>query len=197
MLAEQIEWFEGGLDEPDAPERFHVEVPSNIRLSRIGEGETLSRLLEEGDLDAVVGPAEPECFQRAAHISRLFPNYRQVEQDYYRRTRFFPIMHMVVVRSEVYRAHPWVAQSLFKAFGDAKALGFERLRQTWDLPCALPWIMSDLEEIEQIFGANHWPYGIAQNEALLERMTQASYEQGLSIRKLDVRELFAEETWGT
>ena len=75
MLAEQIEWFEAGLDEPDAPERFHVEVPSNIRLSRIGPGETLSNLLEEGDLDALVGPAEPEFFSTSSPhfkaVSRL------------------------------------------------------------------------------------------------------------------------------
>ncbi|MEE8350485.1 MAG: ABC transporter substrate-binding protein [Acidobacteriota bacterium] len=197
VTAEQIDWFEGGLDEPNAPERFHVDVPSNIRLSRIGEGETLSKLLEDGDLDAVVGPAAPECFGRANHIARLFPDYRQVEQDYYRRTGFFPIMHMVVVRSEVYRANPWVAQSIFQAFQRAKTLGFERLNQTWDLPCALPWIMSDLEEIETIFDGDHWPYGIAENNALLERMTQASYEQGLSKRKLEVQELFAKETWGS
>ena len=106
-------------------------------------------------------------------------------------------MHMVVVRSKVYRTHPWVAESIFEAFSQAKTRDFERLRQTWDLPCALPWIMSDLEEIEKVFGGDHWPYGVAGNETLLERMTRASYEQGLSSRKLEVRELFAEETWGT
>ena len=197
VSAEQMDWFEGGLDAPNAPERFHVDMPANIRLNRINEGETLSKLLEQGKLDALIGPAEPESFRRVSHISRLFPDYRQVERDYYQRTGFFPIMHMVVIRTEVYRAHPWIAQSIYEAFESAKAAGLERLWQTWDLTCAVPWLMSDLEEIEEVFGSNHWPYGLAQNLPLLERMTQASLEQGLSARKLEVQELFAKETWGT
>ena len=195
VRAEQVEWFEGGLNEPNAPERFHVELPSDIHVSRIGEGETLSSLLEEGDLDALIGPAEPECFRRADHIVRLFPNYREVERDYYQRTRFFPIMHMVVIRNSLYQRDPWIAESIYRAFETAKAEAMERLWQTGVLACAVPWLMSDLEEIEKVFGPDHWPYGIDQNRGLLERMTQASYEQGLSTRKLEVEELFVREMW--
>ena len=36
-------------------------------------------------------------------------------------------MHLVVVRRDVYEAHPWVAQSLYKAFVLAKAEANERL----------------------------------------------------------------------
>ena len=108
--------------------------------------------------------------------------------------RFFPIMHMVVVRTEVYHSHPWVATALFKAFETAKARGLERLQQTWALPCAVPWLMRDRDEIRELFGLDHWPYGIAKNRAILERMTRASLEQGLSSRKLEVNDLFAAET---
>ena len=195
--AQQIEWSEGGLNTPDEPERFHVDMPSDIHLSRIGPGETLSQMLEEGKLDALIGPAEPECFRRAAHIERLFPDYRSVEKDYYKRSGFFPIMHLVVIRREIYQEHPWVAQSLFDAFQSALASQLERIRNTSVLAISLPWLMSDLEEIDEVFGGEHWPYGIAKNKALLERMTQASFEQGLSSRKLEVEELFAEETWQT
>jgi len=197
IRAQQIEWSEGGLNTPDEPERFHVDMPSDIHLSRIGPGQTLSQLLEDGKLDALIGPAEPECFRRAAHIERLFPDYRSVEKDYYKRSGFFPIMHLVVIRREIYQEHPWVAQSLFDAFQSALATQFERIRNTSVLACALPWLMSDLEEIDEVFGDEHWPYGIAKNKALLERMTQASFEQGLSARKLEVEELFVEEMWQT
>lgn len=197
LKAEEMEWFEGGLDEPDAPERFHADLPAAIHLSRIGPGETLSRLLETGKLDAVIGPAEPESFRRTSHVVRLFPDFRTAELEYFKRTGFFPIMHMVVVRTEVYRSHPWVAESLFEAFQEAKRIGFKRLWETWDLASAVPWLLSDLEEIREVFGADHWPYGIAGNRPLLERMTQASFEQGLSPRKLEVNELFAAETWKT
>jgi 4,5-dihydroxyphthalate decarboxylase len=197
IRAQQIEWSEGGLNTPDEPERFHVDMPSDIHLSRIGPGETLSQMLEEGKLDALIGPAEPECFRRASHIERLFPDYRSVEKDYSKRSGFFPIMHLVVIRREIYQEHPWVAQSLFDAFQSALASQFERIRNTSVLACALPWLMSDLEEIDEVFGGEHWPYGIAKNKALLERMTQASFEQGLSSRKLEVEELFVKETWQT
>ena len=197
IKANQIEWFEGGLNEPDEPERFHVDMPPDIHLSRIGPGETLSQMLEEGRLDALIGPTVPESFKRAAHIERLFPDYRSVEKDYYRRSGFFPIMHLVVIRREIYQQHPWVAQSIFEAFQSAFSPQLERIRNTGVLACSLPWLMADLEEIEEVFGEEHWPYGIAKNKALLERMTQASFEQGLSARKLEVEELFAEETWQT
>ena len=197
IKANQIEWSEGGLNEPDYPERFHIEMPPDIHLSRIGPGETLSQMLEEGKLDALIGPTKPECFGRAAHIERLFPDYRSVEKDYYKRTGFFPIMHLVVIRKEIYQEHPWAAKSILDAFQLALSTQLERLRSTGVLACALPWLMSDLEEIEEVFGDEHWPYGIAKNQALLERMTQASFEQGLSARKLEVEELFAEETWQT
>ena len=87
--------------------------------------------------------------------------------------------------------------AILEAFQSAFSSQFERIRSTGVLACALPWLMSDLEEIKEVFGEEHWPYGIAKNKALLERMTQASFEQGLSARKLEVEELFAEETWQT
>ena len=197
IRAQQIEWSEGGLNTPDEPERFHVDMPSDIHLSRIGPGETLSQMLEEGKLDALIGPTLPECFGRAAHIERLFPDFRSVEKDYYKRTGFFPIMHLVVIRREIYQEHPWAAKSILDAFQSALDTQLERLRSTGVLACALPWLLSDLEEIDEVFGDEHWPYGLAKNKALLERMTQASFEQGLSARKLEVEELFAEETWQT
>ncbi|MEE2821924.1 MAG: ABC transporter substrate-binding protein [Acidobacteriota bacterium] len=197
IRAQEIEWFEGGLNEPNAPERFHVELPSDIHINRIGEGETLSNLLEKGSMDALIGPAEPECFRTADHIVRLFPDYRAVERDYYQRTQFFPIMHMVVIRNSLYKSDPWIAESIYQAFEKAKVEAFERLWQTGVLACAIPWLMSDLEEIESVFGPNHWPYGIDNNRELLERMTQASYEQGLSTRKLELEELFVKEMWKT
>jgi len=193
---ERIEWFEGGLDAPE-PERYHVEISGGVHVQRIKAGETLSRLLEEGRLDAVMGPAEPECFRRASHIARLFPDYKRVEQDYFRRTKFFPIMHMLVLRNDVYRENPWAAMSIFKAFQSAKEKGMQRLWETWDLPCAVPWLLPELEETRAIFGPDHWPYGIAANQGVLERMTRASLEQGLSPKKLAARDLFARETWQT
>ena len=137
------------------------------------------------------------CTADSIFLVQLFPDFRNVEKDYYQRTGFFPIMHLVVIRKEVYQENPWAAKSIFDAFQLAFSTQLERLRSTGVLACALPWLMSDLEEIEEVFGDEHWPYGIAKNQALLERMTQASFEQGLSARKLEVEELFAEETWQT
>lgn len=197
IKAQQIEWFEGGLDAPGTPERYHIDLAKDIRLTRIGPDQTLSRMLEEGKLDAVIGPAEPECFRRVPHVVRLFPDFKRIEQQYYRRTKFFPIMHMLVLRNEVYRANPWVAMSVYRAFLAAKEKGMVRLWETWDLPCAVPWLLSDLEETKEIFGPDPWPYGISGNQGVLERMTRASYEQGLSPRKLELQDLFARDTWQT
>jgi len=39
----------------------------------------------------------------------------------------FPVMHTVVLRADVYERHRWLAQSLFKAFEQARAETADRL----------------------------------------------------------------------
>ncbi|MEE9549812.1 MAG: ABC transporter substrate-binding protein, partial [Candidatus Binatia bacterium] len=130
----------------------------------------------------------------SGRVQRLFPNYREVEQEYYQRTGFFPIMHLVVVRRALYQEHTWVAASLLRAFVQAQRIGWERLQRIDSLQVLLPWLPAEIEATTALMGLNHWKQGFAENYDILDSMCQYHREQGLSKRRLSAEELFATET---
>lgn len=195
--AREMRWFTGGLAAPGYVERAAINLPSDVNLTVIDESQTLEAMLDDGELDALISPVRPSSLvERRGMVRRMFPDYRAVEKDYYRRTKIFPIMHTVVLRREIYEADPWVVASLFEAFERAKLVGRERLLVTGPLAVALPWVPADLEEIDEVFGgADPWAYGIEPNRHVLEAMTKYSHEQGLASRKVTLDELFAAESF--
>jgi len=113
-------------------------------------------------------------------------------------TRFFtkygfvPVNHTYIVRGDVYRAHPWVAVNLYAAFVKAKAYARENLLER--IPEALFFGPEYLTMTQQILGDDPFPYGVKANAAMLDTIIGYSNEQGLTLRKMKVEELFAEET---
>ncbi len=185
VAPETIHWFRR------RSEHVAIEIPKGIRLDNIAQGETLDDLLEAGALDAVALTQAPRGFRAGApHIQRLFADARAVEADYYRRTKIFPIMHLVVIRRAVYERDPSLAARLARAFEAAKQLAFEAYEE--GLP-ALPWVNLDLEYARAIIGRDVYPYGVQNNLPTLEAATLYSHEQGLTPRKFSVEELFAPE----
>jgi 4,5-dihydroxyphthalate decarboxylase len=190
-----VEHCPGGEEEPGRDEKIRLNLPGAIRLRPIGPTQTLSRMLADGELDALVTARAPSTFHsQPDKVKRLFPDYVEQEKAYYRRTRIFPIMHTVVIRRDVYRANPWVAQSLYKAFTAAKAKAFEMYRQTAALPAMLPWLVAHVEETRREMGEDWWPYGLAPNRHVLEAFLRYHHEQGLSRRRFAPEALFAKET---
>lgn len=193
---DSVEYVTGGLEEPDRPEKIKLNLPENIRVTRIGPGKTLTKMLADGEIDALHTARSPSCFNAEnPHIRRLFPHYKDVEKAYYRRTRTFPIMHTVVIRRDIYEANRWVAQSLFKAFNVAQQRAYSDLQETAALKVMLPWLVDHLEETVNEMGANFWPYGLKENWNVLDTFLKYSFEQGLSARRLSPEDLFAEETF--
>ena len=189
------EHFSGGEEEPGRDEKLKINVPSHIRLRAIPGDKTLSRMLADGELDALVTARAPSTFhQEPDKVKRLFPNYVEVEKEYYRRTRIFPTMHTVVIRRDVYAKNPWIAQSLTKAFTEAKMRAYDLYGQTAALPAMLPWLVSHTEEIRKEMGDDWWPYGLEPNRKALETFLRYHHEQGLSKRLFKPEELFARET---
>ena len=189
------EHFSGGEEEPGRDEKLKISVPSSIRLRAIPGDKTLSRMLAEGELDALVTARAPSTFHREPDkVKRLFPNYVEVEKEYYRRTRIFPTMHTVVIRRDVYARNPWIAQSLTKAFTEAKTRAYQLYKQTAALPAMVPWLVAELEEARREMGEDWWPYGLEPNRKALETFLRYHHEQGLSKRLFKPEELFARET---
>jgi 4,5-dihydroxyphthalate decarboxylase len=190
-----VEHFSGGEEEPGRDEKLKLNLPSHIRLEPIPGDKTLSRMLADGELDALVTARAPSTFTtRPNDVKRLFPNYVEVEKEYYRRTKIFPTMHTVVIRRDVYEKNRWVAQSLYKAFTEAKARAYALYNQTAALPAMLPWLVSHTEEARKEMGDDWWPYGLEPNRKVLETFLRYHHEQGLSKRRLAPEELFAPET---
>lgn len=188
-------WYFGGQDGPGERERAVVSIPDDVDRVFIREDQTLGRLLVDGEIDALLAPHIPRCFrEQDPSVRRLFPDFRTVEADYHRRTGFFPIMHLIVIRKDVYEHTPWVAASLFEAFGRAKHAAFERLQFTGTLAAMVPWLFADLEEVEDLFEGHYWPYGVAENRSELETMLRWAHRHGITVSDLTVEDLFAPET---
>jgi 4,5-dihydroxyphthalate decarboxylase len=161
----------------------------------IGPTQTLSQMIAAGEIDALVTARAPSTFAtQPDKVQRLFPNYVENEKEYYRRTKIFPIMHTVVIRRDVYRKNPWVAQSLYKAFVAAKAKALELYHQTAAMPAMLPWFVAHVEETQREMGDDWWSYGLAPNRHVLDTFLRYHHEQGLSKRRIAPEELFAKET---
>jgi 4,5-dihydroxyphthalate decarboxylase len=187
----KIEWVQGAINEPGAygnPSVMPMLKPINIKQNT--SGKSLSDLLESGDIHAIVGSNLPRALKRHPDVVRLFPDYRAKEQDYYKRTKIFPIMHLIVIRNDIYEKNPFVATSLYDAFNAAKDLARERMRYSGTLRYMLPWLPDDVEEIDTLFDGDCWPYGVEPNRPTLEALVSYMVEQGLIPDTIPIEKLF-------
>jgi 4,5-dihydroxyphthalate decarboxylase len=195
VATNSVTYYTGGEEQPGRPEKLALDLPSDIRVIRIGPDQTLSSMLASGDIDALYTARTPTTFQSGnGRVKRLFEEFQSVERDYFRRTRIFPIMHTVVIRREVYERNPWIAQSLTKAFCAAQRETYEDLSQTAALKTMLPWLTAHVEETRREMGADFWPYGFQENRHTLATFLRYAYEQGLSKQVLEPERLFAPAT---
>jgi 4,5-dihydroxyphthalate decarboxylase len=187
-----LHWFMGGLNTPTEHPLIGLNLPKDVRLDFLKPGQTLEDMFEAGGLDALLSIYIPSPFRKGSpRMARLFPSFKQVEQDYYRRTRVFPIMHTVVLREDVHRQHPWAARSLYQAFRAAKDLAIEGLHDSDALQVTLPWLLDHVEEAWRVFGRDFWSYGLEANRPTLAALGRFVHEQGLSPRPVSPDELFA------
>ncbi len=186
VLPQDIHWFRR------RSEHVAIDIPPGIRIDSIAKDQTLDGLFEDGRLDALAVTSPPRSFlQGSPVVRRLFPDCRTVEAEYYRQTKIFPIMHMVVIRRAIYEQEPTVAIRLVEGFEAAKRNAFEDYTEGLS---SLPWVNLDLEYAQQVLGKDVYPYGVKKNLPTLEAATLYSHEQGLTQRRFAVNELFARET---
>jgi 4,5-dihydroxyphthalate decarboxylase len=188
-----VEWFTGGLEEPGRQEKVELQLPAEIRVTPIAPTRTLTEMLEVGELDAVVSARAPSALRRGT-VTRLFNNYWEEEERYYRRTGIFPIMHVLVLRRDIYEKHRWVAQTLYHAFEEAKRFAMREMEEVAAVKVMHPWIGAEVERLRAMFGEDWWPYGVESNRRTVEMLIQYLQEQGLIARPLGVEQLFAPET---
>ena len=191
VRAADMHWFMGGLTKPTEPPLIPLDLPASIRLEFLPAGQTLEQMFLNGELDALFSIYLPSIFlQGSPRIQRLFPDFKSVEQDYYRRTGIFPIMHTIVIREDIYRAHPWAASSLYNAFREARDTAIEKFYDTDALHIALPWLIDHVEESWRVFGRDYWAYGLQPNRPAIDALGRYVHEQGLSPRPVTADEMF-------
>jgi 4,5-dihydroxyphthalate decarboxylase len=192
---DSVTYCTGGLEETGRSEKIALSLPPTVRIEPIGPTQTLSAMLASGEIDALHTARMPSTFTAGSgKVRRLFENYRAVEQDYFRKTGIFPIMHTVVIRRERYERNRWIARSLLKAFVEAQQRAYEDLGVTAALKSMLPWLTAHVEEARALMGDDYWPYGFDRNRQTLATFLRYHHEQGLSKRLLAPEELFAPET---
>jgi 4,5-dihydroxyphthalate decarboxylase len=186
-----IRWIQGALNKLGSHGNPTVQpLLKPVQLENNTSGKPLGQMLVDQEIDAIVGSALPDTFHTHPDIERLFPNFREVEKDYYLRTKIFPIMHLIAIRRDVYEKYPFVASSLYNAMLESKNVQLERLRDTGELPYMVPWLFDDMQEIDQVFGGDAFPYGIEPNRPSLEALIMWLHDQGMVPERIPIESLF-------
>ena len=175
--------------------RIQHGLPKGVVVEQAPPGTELGDLVESGELDFMITANNPLAFRRGSpKVKRMFPNYVELEKDYYKRTGIYPIMHTVVIKREIYDRDPWVALSLYKAFCAAKERCYRMLLDAGSPKASFAWLQPMIEEEQRVFGKDWYSYGVDANRATLEALCQYTHEHALTFRRLRLDELFAAST---
>ncbi len=185
-----IRWKEGGVNAPRTPDVLDLRPGTDIDIEFIGEDVSLDQLLESGQIDAYFGARKPDSYRTSDRVQRLFPDYQQAERDYFRRTGIFPMMHTVVVREDLVDRHPWILESMFKAFVESKQWAMQQMRFSGTHRYMVPWLQAHIEEIDEIFGGDPWPYGLEENRVAIETFLGYLVDQGFLATAPPIEQLF-------
>ncbi len=193
-----IHWRTGGQEEPGRDERTPLCLDNGVDVTPIPEDRYLSEMMLSGEIDAFMTARAPSVWlERKPNVGRLWPDYMAVERDYYRRTKIFPIMHLVGIRKDVVDRHNWLPGSLLKAFTEAKAVAMAEIPEVAALNVSLPWIDVFQERVQGFMGEDYWRYGIDGCRHEIETLMRYSWEQGLLARALSIEDIFHPATFST
>jgi 4,5-dihydroxyphthalate decarboxylase len=198
VAVESVRYRTGGLHRPGRTDKIRHAAPPGVEIEPIPPGAMLDGMLADGALDALYSPRTPRLFAAGdPRVRRLFADPRTEEERYFTTTGIFPIMHVVVLRRDLYERRPWLAESLYKAFDQARAATAARMRETAAPRSMLPWLYADIERTQALMGPDFWPYGLAANEKTLRTFLRYSHEQHLASKLMEPADLFAPETCET
>lgn len=193
-----IEWVQAGVNQPGRVEKVKLSLPAGIRYRNIAD-RSLDAMLTAGEIDAVMSARPPRSLGRG--IARLIPDYQAAEEQYFRATGIYPIMHGVVLRTAVLDAHPWVAMNLLAAFDAAKRNALERLAEVTASHVPFAWTSEYAQRMQALFGEDYFPYGCSPsagagnagerlNWTTLDAFLRFGHDQGVCARRLAPEELF-------
>lgn len=199
VKASSMVHYVGGMERTvTGPDWAPFDPPADVTINHLSAEQGLDEMLVRGEIDALfTAHLPPSARKNPDRVRRLFPDFEDVERDYFRRTGIFPIMHTVVIRRDVYDQNRWIARALMQAFEEAKTLAMKAYNAAdifFNAPTMIPWFVSLRERNRALMGENFWPYGIEANRKSLEACLRHHREQGILKRSHNIEELFAPET---
>ncbi len=186
----EIDWRQAGVDQPGRIEKVKLKLPKGVKVTPMPD-KSLSEMLASGELDAAFSAHAPRSFLDGhPDVRRLFPDYREVEADYYKKTKVFPIMHVIAIKKSILEGNSWVAANLMTAFEKARQRSIERLLEITASRMPLPWLTYEAEQRMKLLGDDYFPYGIEDNRTTLEAFLKWTHEQGIAQKRLKPEDLF-------
>jgi 4,5-dihydroxyphthalate decarboxylase len=191
VLPQDLHWVMGDVDEKERDDIPLPRLRRDIDLVVAPDGALLSAMLLEGALDAILAYKPIEPFKAAdPRVARLFPDPASVEEQYFKDTGVFPIMHLMGIRRDLAERDPALSGQVFDAFAQAQQHAEEDLHLEQALKTMLPWLGREVKRTVEIMGKNFWPTGFTANRAVIARMIEWSYEDGLIPSKVAPEDLF-------
>jgi 4,5-dihydroxyphthalate decarboxylase len=185
-----VHWYQAGANAPGREEKVELSLPAGVRLTRVSD-KSLSTLLAAGEIDCAIIARPPTCFLEGhPDVVRLFPDFPDMEEEYYKRTRVWPIMHIVAMRKAILEDNPWAARNLYDAFLESKRRSVERLLDPAVSRYPVPWLPTYARRMRDLFGGDLFPYGIEENRATWEQMALYAFQQGIAHRQFKPEEIF-------
>jgi 4,5-dihydroxyphthalate decarboxylase len=185
-----IHWVQAGANEPGRIEKVELDLPAGTRLTRIAD-KSLSDMIAAGEIDCALIARPPNCFlQGHPDVVRLFPNFLELEQQQYRDTKVFPIMHIIAMKAAILEDNPWVARNLYNAFNESKRRSQERLFDPAVSRYPLPWLPTYARQMRETFGGDPFPFGIDENRPTLAVFLKYCHQQGIAHRLAAPEEIF-------
>lgn len=185
-----VHWYQAGANAPGREEKVEITLPEGVKLTRVAN-KSLSEMLASGEIDCAIIARPPTCFLEGhPDVERLLPNYQEMEEDYFDKTKVWPIMHIIAMKRSILEEHPWVARNMYNAFLESKRRSIERLLDPAVSRYPLAWLSTYARKMRDKFDGDPFPYGIEENRPTWEQMALYTYQQGIAHRQFTPEDIF-------
>jgi 4,5-dihydroxyphthalate decarboxylase len=188
---QDVHWYQAGANAPGRDEKVELSLPEGTKLTRVAD-KSLSEMLASGEIDCAIIARPPTCFLEGhPDVVRLYPDYLEMEEDYYKKTHVWPIMHIIAMQKHILDENPWIARNLYNAFLESKRRSIERFMDPAVSRYPLAWLPTYARKMRDLFDGDPFPYGIDENRTTLEHLALYTFQQGIAHRHMQPEDMFA------
>lgn len=181
-------WFAGRLTEahPITDRLDGFGRPGRIEAAP-GERPMID-LLRAGELDAIFTPFMPQSFfGRDSGLRPLLRDVRAAEEAYYADVGYVPGHHVVGIKTELVRQHPWLPEELSRLIDESQRIWTEKRRKYADTS---PWVIEELVLAARALAPDWNGSGFSHNRRMIADFGEALHVQGILPEPIDAEALF-------